>query len=560
MTHIKDALIAYAAGDAFGVFHEFNPESPRPVPNTLLPKDGWPYGGISDDTLLTLLTIKSLQESSPARAAARFIEELHLAAPTLRGLGPTTRHALGLDVKESEQYLIGKSNGGMMRSALLGLAFTPENSAERDTWVSALVQCTHSDQEALATALEMAAIFTMVGSRPDKEVIPQPDRHWQPNPDGTSLDPRDTFNAVLSVVHQARSTAEAYMLACGLGGDTDTVAALSGALTTLVLRENSGLRQIPWLSDVGWDEIPTLDQAATTLENFSQPTTWIIGPLAWDTVVYLPSELVGGGFVQGEKTIERPGGTGANVAIGLSTTGSKVGFIGYVGDDGIGTQLKLHLHNSKIAQLHLQEFTGASNHVLIMITPNGERSMIGLSADRLDEIAIESEIFGPQDTVVFVQWRDAFAPAYQKLKTLVRRTVVGIEALRSTAISGADIVVGSHQDLDELDIDSQTFGELLAKFPTIVVTYGEGGAKEFSLHDGSLRTTFQPIFQVEEVIDATGAGDSFLAGYLRGQHQPPVRDSEGRSRSPLELGARWAALAVTQDQSFPPDWALLGLD
>jgi len=79
MTYINDALVAYAAGDAFGVFHEFNPGAPRPVLNQLLAKAGWPFGGISDDTLLTLLTITSLQESTPAGAAKRFLKELLLS-------------------------------------------------------------------------------------------------------------------------------------------------------------------------------------------------------------------------------------------------------------------------------------------------------------------------------------------------------------------------------------------------------------------------------------------------------------------------------------------------
>jgi len=561
MTYINDALVAYAAGDAFGVFHEFNPDAPRPVPNQLLAKAGWPFGGISDDTLLTLLTITSLQESTPAGAAKRFLKELHRAAPSLRGLGPTTRHALGLAVKESEQHLIGRSNGAIMRTALLGLAFDHSDRVRRDEWISALVRCTHSDPTALSCAIEMAAIFSEAGAHGNKAAIPQPDEKWEVSAEGVSLDPRDTFNAVLSVVHRSHTTADAYLFACELGGDTDTVAALSGALVTLIKRDQSGLRDIPWLGDVDWSEIPTLDSSAKVLENFRKPTTWIIGPLAWDTVTYLDQEVPQGGFTQSLRTIERPGGTGANVAIGLASTGHKVGFVGYVGDDEFGKKLIAHLESSEIAQLAISRLVGESNHVLIMITPNGERSMIGVTADRLSQATIDTSIFRSDDTVVFVQWREEFGEYFRAIRERVRRTIVGIEALSSTSLTGADIAIGSHHDLKAVTLEEENseLRELLSKFPTIVVTYGEAGAKEYVMHASEIVVRHQHAFPVDEIKDATGAGDSFLAGYLRGLADPAVCDSSGAQLSPMEIGARWAALAVATEQSFPPNWALLGI-
>ena len=44
---------------------------------------------------------------------------------------------------------------------------------------------------------------------------------------------------------------------------------------------------------------------------------WIVGPIAWDTVIYLPSMPKPGKFVQAIQTIERPGGTAANAAIAI---------------------------------------------------------------------------------------------------------------------------------------------------------------------------------------------------------------------------------------------------
>ena len=73
---IATPLLAYAAGDAFGVFYEFMEETPEVIPQKLLPKEGWPLGGVSDDTLLSVLTIKSLKKSSPQEAAEEFLAQL----------------------------------------------------------------------------------------------------------------------------------------------------------------------------------------------------------------------------------------------------------------------------------------------------------------------------------------------------------------------------------------------------------------------------------------------------------------------------------------------------
>ena len=128
-------LLAYAAGDAFGVYYEYLEKAPKDIPQVLLPKVGWPLGGVSDDTLLSILTIKSLSKKTPTDAAGFFLEELRKAVPRLRGLGPTTRTALGLEVKDGERGIIGETNGAIMRTALCGL-YLKEN---RNEWILSLI-------------------------------------------------------------------------------------------------------------------------------------------------------------------------------------------------------------------------------------------------------------------------------------------------------------------------------------------------------------------------------------------------------------------------------------
>ena len=236
-------LLAYAAGDAFGVHYEFLDETPKVIPQVLLSKEGWPFGGVSDDTLLSILTIKSLSQRTPTDAAALFLEELRAAIPRLRGLGPTTRTALGLEVKVGERGVIGETNGAIMRTALCGL-YIKNN---RNEWIKALVEVTHNSPKAIECAQIAAGLFA-------GEDFPDYS-DWTPPIGGISLDPLETLQAVVWVVKRANNCAEAFALACSLGGDTDTVAALAGALFAARWPERSDFYSIPWLNDVEWSEI-----------------------------------------------------------------------------------------------------------------------------------------------------------------------------------------------------------------------------------------------------------------------------------------------------------------
>lgn len=273
---ISTALRAYAAGDAFGVAYEFRDFDV--VTDELLSLEGWPYGGVSDDSLLTLLTLATLN-SSPKIAAAEFLKSLHSAAPSLRGLGPTTRHALGMSVKESEVHLIGKSNGGMMRTALSGLAFDLEDSQSRRDFVNESVRTTHFADEAVIGAQIAAALFAqaVAGSGATmSEIIEQEiaadinlsvelrDRltsreSWTPPTEGISLDPIETLFAFTFVADRNTTVLGAYKDACRLKGDTDTVSALAGSLVAARFGEASQFQSIPWLDDIQWDEISALD-------------------------------------------------------------------------------------------------------------------------------------------------------------------------------------------------------------------------------------------------------------------------------------------------------------
>ena len=101
-----------------------------------------------------------MQPGDPKASAAIFLRRLREAIPTLRGLGPTTRAALGLAVEASDIDLIGTTNGGMMRTALLGLAYNENHRFARRAMVHALAGATHSDPTALCCAVLASSLFS----------------------------------------------------------------------------------------------------------------------------------------------------------------------------------------------------------------------------------------------------------------------------------------------------------------------------------------------------------------------------------------------------------------
>jgi len=269
VSRVTSIFRAYAAGDAFGVAHEFLDNPITPIENILLEKQGWPYGGVSDDTMLTLLTVFTLSEDSPELASKKFLSELRAALPRLRGLGPTTKAALGLEVNAHETHLVGMTNGAMMRCALSGMAFSAGKNLERDEWVKALARATHTFESAVTSAQIAAALFSDAIENGNKNsieslvgtTIPQ----WVKREKGVSLDPIETLSAVIYVVMNSTTAAQAYVRACELGGDTDTVAALAGALITARNGAAAQFESIEWLANISWEEIPTIGEAVETL-------------------------------------------------------------------------------------------------------------------------------------------------------------------------------------------------------------------------------------------------------------------------------------------------------
>ncbi len=290
-----EIIRAYAAGDAYGVQFEFQPRRFDELADQLVEVDGWPAGGVSDDTILSLMTLEALFDGLHAHStffdhdasgdlgiaaetsAEWFLARLLTAKDELRGLGPTTRAALGLPVKPEEEAMVGRSNGGLMRCSLVGLAF--EDDLERRMFVGELTEATHRHPRAVEAALVGSRVLSDAILFESEFDIEAAVRHespefaeeifsFEPTDEGVTLDPIETLGASIRACQLAKSTNEAFKIACGFGGDTDTTAALAGAFFTAMHPNDNGFEQIVWLPQVHWSEIPEVQDLSQELAGF----------------------------------------------------------------------------------------------------------------------------------------------------------------------------------------------------------------------------------------------------------------------------------------------------
>jgi sugar/nucleoside kinase (ribokinase family) len=269
---------------------------------------------------------------------------------------------------------------------------------------------------------------------------------------------------------------------------------------------------------------------------------WVQGPIAVDTVVYIDKFPTPGTFVNSLKTIERPGGTSANVALGLCTTSIETNFVGYLGNDDNGKKLREVLSNSQINSSIITEIDGPTSHALILVDDKAERTIISMTTPYLRELRMDNVPFVSPDIVAFILWREEFLGDLQRAESLGCFTVVGASALVDASVLHAHLVIGSVSDIPR-GVNPE---DHLDRFDAIVLTDGLNGARYYSKQ----QKLHQRSFDVQAV-DVTGAGDAFICGYLTGLA------NELEIEKCLLIASQWAASSVQINSSIPPAFDLV---
>lgn len=264
---------------------------------------------------------------------------------------------------------------------------------------------------------------------------------------------------------------------------------------------------------------------------------WIVGPIAWDTVLYLNSIPQTGGFTHAKKHEERPGGQALNIATALANSGFDVGLSGYVGNDAIGSELLTVINSGMINISDVKIFDYPTPHVVVMVDDSGERTMIGMEKSHFGEIEINIDLIKAEDLVVFPIWRSGMKRDFSRIKDKGCRTIVGLGAISEDI--QADVAIGSAWELPS-DFIPEKYA---SNFPRIIATNNENGSTEYN-QNGVLH---HPALSAQ-VIDTTGAGDAFVCGVIKAF-------VEGKtSKEALEMAATWSAKTVASPSSVPTTW------
>ncbi len=259
------------------------------------------------------------------------------------------------------------------------------------------------------------------------------------------------------------------------------------------------------------------------------------------------------------QAIETSGGSAANTIAGIAALGGKTGFIGQVADDQLGTVFghDIRALGVEFTTEARAEREPATARCLILVTPDGERTMntyLGasqflppkaLDVSLIEESAIlylEGYLWDPEEP------RAAMDKAIDIAKSAGRRVAFTLsdtfcvdrhrgDFLKLLENGRIDILFANEAEIMALQ-QTEDFEDAVNRTathcPLLVVTRSEKGA--IAVKDGERhQVSAEPI---ERLVDATGAGDQFAAGFLVGQ-------AEGRSiPDSLTMGAICAAEVI----------------
>ena len=266
---------------------------------------------------------------------------------------------------------------------------------------------------------------------------------------------------------------------------------------------------------------------------------------------------------------EASGGSAANTVAGLASLGLNAGFIGQLGDDQLG---EIFTHDIRSLGVALDTpprgDVGATARCLILVTPDAQRTMntfLGaaqmLGPDAVDPahvagariLYLEGYLWDPADPrAAMYKAMDAARDAGTQVAfTLSDSFVVDrhrADLLRLLGERRIDILFANEAEILQLAATDDFEAALAAISPqvsTLVVTRSEQGAVA---ERGSERAQVLAV-PIAELVDTTGAGDLFAAGFLAGEARGLGLEAS------LRLGAICAA-EVIQHYGARPETSL----
>ncbi|WP_440911076.1 adenosine kinase [Candidatus Pelagibacter sp.] len=230
-----------------------------------------------------------------------------------------------------------------------------------------------------------------------------------------------------------------------------------------------------------------------------------------------------------EKTVS--GGSVANSIVGISQLGDEAGFIGKISDDKFGSNYEAGLKKENVKYFYSKKKEKLpTGTCLILVTPDSERTMCTFlgTAGKINENDVSSDAIEKSE-MIFLEgylWDEGEPKkAFDKAINNANKVAMSLSDLfcvdrhkphfLNLVKNKLDITFANEQEITSL-IEAKNFNEVVnfskQLNKLIIVTRGEKGAIAIN-GDEVVETNIQKNLSI---VDLTGAGDLFAAGFLHG--------------------------------------------
>ena len=254
-----------------------------------------------------------------------------------------------------------------------------------------------------------------------------------------------------------------------------------------------------------------------------------------------------------EKTIS--GGSVANSIVGLSQLGNKVGFIGKISDDDFGSRYEEGLKKESVEYFYFKKKEKLpTGTCLILITPDSERTMCTFlgTAGKINENDVSSDAIKKSE-IIFLEgylWDEGEPKkAFDKAINNAEKVAMSLSDqfcvdrhrphFLNLVKNKLDITFANEQEITSL-IEAKNFDEVVnfskQLNKLVVITRGEKGAIAIKGDD----IVENDIQKNLKIVDLTGAGDLFAAGFLHGYI------NKLSTKNSLEKGTQMSSRVIQQ--------------
>jgi fructokinase len=254
-----------------------------------------------------------------------------------------------------------------------------------------------------------------------------------------------------------------------------------------------------------------------------------------------------------EKTVS--GGSVANSIVGISQLGNKAGFIGKISDDEFGIKYEEGLKKENVEYFYSKKKEELpTGTCLILVTPDSERTMCTFlgTAGKINENDVNINAIKESEIILLEGYLwDEGEPkkAFNKAINNANKVAMSLSdqfcvdrhkpSFLELVKNKLDIIFANEQEIISL-IEAKDFNEVInfskQLNKLVVITRGEKGAVAIQ-NDEIIESGIQ---QNLKILDLTGAGDLFAAGFLHGYvNKLSIKES-------LEKGTNMSSKVIQQ--------------